>query len=240
MYLSEAEGLLLEGNDIHDNVLEQENGNGNGVYLANGGTDNVVVRGNRFVNNAGNGIHFNGDASVGGDGIQTGHLFEGNLIAGNGVNGFNMDGVQSSVFVNNVFANNGRNGVRGYSIDAAEGPKADVFINDTFYGNADTGLKMTEDGGGHILFNDLFIANTEAGVDIAETTPMTSNDLETASDAGVFVDAANGDFRLAQGAAAVDAGIATFSGQAAPTVDFNGFARSGAPDQGAFELGSTP
>lgn len=238
MYLSQAEGLLLEGNYIHDNLLEQENGNGNGVYLANAGTDNVVVRANAFVGNAGNGIHFNGDASIGGDGVQTGHLFEGNLIASNGVNGFNMDGVQSSTFVNNVFAKNGRHGVRGFAIDAAAGPKDDVFVNDTFYGNVGSGVKMSEDGGGHVLFNDLFVDNAEGGFAIDETTPQVSNNLETGSPAGLFVDAPGGNYRLAPGADAIDAGIASFSGHAAPTTDYAGFARSGNPDQGAYESGS--
>src|SRR5690349_18017735 len=164
MYLSECEGLLLENNDVHDNVLEAENGNGNGIYLANAGTKNVTVRDNRLTGNAGNGIHFNGDASVGGDGIQSGHLFERNLVADNGANGFNMDGIQDSTFINNVFANNGHHGVRGFDIDAAEGPKSNIFINNTFVGNNGAGVKMSEDGGGHVLFNNLFVMNVEGGI----------------------------------------------------------------------------
>ena len=235
MYLSEVEGLLLEGNDIHDNVLEAENGNGNGVYLANAGTDNVTVRGNRFVGNAGSGIHFNGDASVGGDGIQTGHLFEGNVVAGNGVNGFNMDGVQDAVFVNNVFADNGRHGVRGFDIDAAEGPRNNVFFNNTFAGNAGAGVKMSEDAGGHVLWNDLFAANVEGGFVIDETTPMTSANLDVASLDGLFVDGAAGDFHLAPQSPAIDAGIASFAGYSAPQDDLSGAPRDATPDLGAFE-----
>ncbi len=241
MYLSQTEGLLLEDNFIHHNVLEQQNGNGNGVYLANAGTDNVVVRHNRFIANAGSGIHFNGDASVtGADGLQKGHLFDRNLVADNGGNGFNMDGIQDCVFVNNVFANNGHHGVRGFDIDAAAGPKNNVFINNTFVGNIGAGVKMSEDQGGHVLFNNLTVNNIEGGIAIGETTPAVSNNVDSSTVPGVFLDASAADFRLPSGSPAVNAGVAVFAGSSAPAIDFNGFARTVPPDCGAFELGSAP
>lgn len=233
-YCSQCEGLVLEGNYIHDNVREAEGGNGMGVYLSNAGTDNVVARWNRFEDNAGPGIHLNGDSSIGGDGLQTGHLFVGNTFIGNGQNGLNMDGVQSATFINNVIADNARHGIRGFQIDGSAGPASFVVINNTFLANGDTPLKFTADDGGHVLFNNLLIANASNDFDIAETTPALSNNLREASASGVLVDAAR-DYRLATGSVAIDAGLMSFSGQSAPADDFAGTTRDAIPDVGAFE-----
>ncbi|PJF32995.1 MAG: hypothetical protein CUN57_03295, partial [Phototrophicales bacterium] len=112
----------FENNYVHDNLRSKNGDVGVGVYFANAGTDNLIIRNNRIENNAGHGIHFNGDSSVGGDGIQSGHLIERNIISNNGENGMNMDGVQSFTLVDTLIANNGRHGVRGFQIDASEGP----------------------------------------------------------------------------------------------------------------------
>jgi hypothetical protein len=234
-YCSECAGLLLEDCYIHDNVREAEGGNGMGVYLSNAATDDVVVRNNRFEDNAGPGIHMNGDSSIGGDGVQTGDLFEGNTFIGNGQNGLNMDGVQDVTFVNNVFAENARHAIRGFRIDAAAGPSGYVVINNTFALNADTPVKFSDDGGGHVLFNNLLVANSGNDFDIAESTPMLSANLREASASGVLMNAAMRDFRLADGSVAINAGVVSFAGHDAPGVDIAGVARDATPDVGAFE-----
>jgi len=234
-YCSECAGLRLEGNFIHDNVRETEGGNGMGVYLSNAATDNVVVRNNRFEDNAGPGIHMNGDSSIGGDGVQTGDLFEGNTFIGNGQNGLNMDGVQDVVFINNVFADNARHAIRGFQIDAAAGPSGYTIINNTFALNADTPVKFTADGGGHVLFNNLLVANSGNDFDIAESTPMLSANLMESSASGVLMNAATRNYRLAAGSSAINAGVASFGGYDAPSVDFAGAPRDATPDVGAFE-----
>ncbi len=239
LYFSQTAGLQLLDNWIHDNVQPTSGGEGHGVYLSNAATDDVVVRGNVFEDNDGPGIHMNGDASVGGDGIQTGHRFEANIVVGNGMNGFNMDGVRDAFFVNNVFADNGRHGMRGYRIDAAAGPAGFVLINNTFVGNDASAAKLSEDDGGHVLFNNLVVANTENGFDIAESTPMAAANLVLDGTAGVFVDAAVRDYRLAMGSPAIDQGVPSFAGHEAPPIDANEFPRVPAPpDAGAYELGS--
>lgn len=234
-YCSECAGLVLEGNYIHHNVREAEGGNGMGVYLSNAATDDVVVRFNRFEDNAGPGIHMNGDASIGGDGVQTGDLFEGNTFIGNGQNGLNMDGVQDVTFVNNVFADNARHAIRGFRIDAAEGPAGFTIVNNTFALNADTPVKFSDDGGGHVVFNNLLVANSGNDFEIAESTPMVRANLREASAGGVLRDAAARDYRLADGSAAIDAGVGSFAGHDAPADDFAGATRDATPDIGAYE-----
>jgi len=234
-YCSECAGLLLEDNYIHDNVREAEGGNGMGVYLSNAATDDVVVRFNRFEDNAGPGIHMNGDSSIGGDGVQTGDVFEGNTFIGNGQNGLNMDGVQDVTFINNVFAENARHAIRGFQIDAAAGPSGYVVINNSFVLNADTPVKFSDDGGGHVLFNNLLVANSGNDFDIAESTPMLSANVMESSASGVLMNAATRDYRLAAGSSAIDTGVARFAGHDAPTADFAGTARDAMPDVGAYE-----
>ncbi|MBL4688933.1 MAG: right-handed parallel beta-helix repeat-containing protein, partial [Nannocystaceae bacterium] len=238
LYASQTEGLRLENNHIHDNVRETQDGNGQAIYLSNAGTDNVIVRNNRILDNQGPGIHMNGDSSIGGDGLQSGHLFEGNLIIGNGQNGFNMDGVQDCVIVNNVFAANERHAIRGFRIDAEQGPGGMVIVNNTFVQNGDTATRFTDDVGGNILFNNLVVDNGDNIFDIEESTPLLAGNVFLASTAGAFEDAAGRDFRITEGSGAVDVGVAELGGETAPEDDLNGFTRTDAPDVGAFELGS--
>ncbi len=73
-----------------------------GIYLTNAGSDDTVLRGNECFDNFLNGIHFNGDARFGGDGVHTGLLIEANRLHDNGQNGLDMDGVRESTLRNNV------------------------------------------------------------------------------------------------------------------------------------------
>ena len=66
-----------------------------GIYVSNS-ADRPVIRGNHSWGNRANGIHMNGDASQGGDGMISGALVERNVIYDNGAgggSGINCDGV---------------------------------------------------------------------------------------------------------------------------------------------------
>src|SRR3989304_3196929 len=65
-YLSEVSQSLIENNTISGSGANGQE-RGHGIYLANAGSDNTTLRGNRIsgmqaADSAG--IHFNGDASV--------------------------------------------------------------------------------------------------------------------------------------------------------------------------------
>ena len=74
--------------------------------------DNPIIRGNIHDNHA-CGLHMNGDASMGGDGVISNALVENNVIYNNGVgggSGINCDGVTDSIIRNNLLYNNHANG----------------------------------------------------------------------------------------------------------------------------------
>ncbi len=111
-----------------------------GIYVSNSG-DRPVIRGNELWGNYQNGIHMNGDATVGGDGIISGAVIEGNVIYDNGRGGgagINADGVQNSRFVNNLLYNNHASGIALYRIDGGGGSSGNTIINNTIF-NADDG-----------------------------------------------------------------------------------------------------
>lgn len=262
-YLSEFAHGLVEGNVITDSGRSGA-ARGHGLYLANAGSDGTVIRGNRIIGSAppeSNGIHFNGDLSVGGDGVISELLVEGNVIAGHAQNGFNLDGVQRAVFRNNVVTGNARNGLRAYRIDAAEGPQGLTLVNNTFADNAGWAVKLTEDGGGHVVFNNIMLgfsgslclANGSFSSDsnllgtvlsldgddstLALTDWRAQSGQDGASTQGspAFVGAA--DFHLTSASAARNAGRASLGSTVSPDVDADGRARpqGAAVDLGAFE-----
>lgn len=100
-----------------------------GIYFSNSG-DRPVAMFNRIHANAANGIHLNGDASEGGDGIISGATLSNNRIWANGRlggGGIDMDGVQGSVISRNVIWQAHGAGITAYRTDAAAGPKDDTI-----------------------------------------------------------------------------------------------------------------
>jgi PKD repeat protein len=81
------------------------------------------------------GIHMNGDASMGGDGVISQAVVERNVIYENGAvrggSGINGDGVSDSVIRNNLLYNNHASGLSLYAIDAAEGSSRNLIYNNT-------------------------------------------------------------------------------------------------------------
>lgn len=261
VYLSEAAGALVEGNTI-------SGARESGIYLANAGSDGAILRGNHIFGNGIAGIHHNGDASVGGDGIISALVIEGNVIHENRQNGLNMDGVQASLVQNNLIYGNGQNGIRAYAIDAAQGPAKMRFVNNTIVAGASGGwaLRITEDEGGNVAFNNVLLAANPSNGSIAldgtkgfaSAANVVGNRFTTDRDATIlslsewqalgydagskiaaladlFIDPAAADFRLPAASPAVDAGLASFAGQPAPSRDIAGVPR---PAGTAWDIGA--
>jgi len=256
IYMSHVADSLIEGNT--SSGAQEEHG----IYLANAGSDNTVLRGNTCYDNAINGIHFNGDARYGGDGVHTGLVVDGNVLFDNEANGFDVDGVRSSSFVNNVVYDNGRHALRVFAIDAAAGPADLVIVNNTFVDNRGWAIKLTQDDGGHTIFNNIMLSRagslavesdlvadynvgTMYSLDGGDTVMGLAGWQASGNGANSFAASRNklftkpnrGDFTLKAGSPAIDAGVANLAGQGAPRRDINGERRpqGDAVDLGAYE-----
>lgn len=261
IYVSEVSDSLVEGNST--------SGSGeHGIYLANGGSDNTILRGNHSFNNAVNGIHLNGDASIGpgGDGLHKGITIENNIIHGNSANGLDLDGIQDSLIQNNLIYGNGNHPARAFRIDASAGPRNLVFINNTFVqGGGNAVIKLTQDLGGHTIFNNILISDGGGASIVVANAGFQSNnnivrggfslDGETsvinlaqwqaaghdanslASTSAALFNSPGSDFTLKSGAPAANAGVASFNSVSAPSKDLLGIARpqGSAYDSGAYE-----
>lgn len=260
IYLSEVADSLIEGNSASGSVASH------GIYLANGGSDNTILRANRCFNNAKNGIHFNGDLSVGGDGLHSGLTIEKNVLYSNTDNGLDMDGVQDSLIQNNLIYKNGRNALRAFQIDAAAGPKNLKIVNNTLLAPSNGGwaLKLSEDLGGHTIFNNILLSDSSSGsISVANTNFVSNNnalvgrlsfngettviDLAawiaagydatsfTTTSANLFVNASSDNYQLKSGAPAINSGRAALNSVSAPATDILDATR---PQGGAYDLGA--
>lgn len=122
-----SDDLLIVGNTT------SRSGTEHGIYVSNSG-DRPVIRQNTIFGNRGSGIHMNGDASAGGDGIITGALVEDNTIYDNGRGGgssINADGVQGSRFQNNLIYNAHATGIALFRGDGGGGSSNNVVVNNT-------------------------------------------------------------------------------------------------------------
>ncbi|NKB87479.1 MAG: hypothetical protein GKS06_04610 [Acidobacteria bacterium] len=259
IYLSQVADSLIEGN------VAAGSRTSHGIYLANAGSDDTVLRGNNSYDNAKNGIHFNGDLASTGDGLQTGLVIEANVVHGNAANGLNLDGVQASRIHNNLVFGNRRHALRAYAIDGAAGPHRVVVVNNTFVDNGSWAIKFTDDDGDHVFFNNILISGAgsiavgnvslHSDYNLAPGPFSFDGEASTTSLAGwrsaglgvhgthqeasdVFVDRALGDFRLAPDAGRSLRGVATLSGEVPPAKDLLGRDRVMDPVLGAFSVPS--
>jgi len=103
-----------------------------GIYVSNS-SDNAIIRNNISHHNRAAGLHFNGDVSQGGDGINHSPRVYNNIIYNNGLGGgsaINMDGNQDALIYNNLIYENNATGIALYQIDGG-GPStgAKIFHN---------------------------------------------------------------------------------------------------------------
>jgi parallel beta-helix repeat protein len=152
-----VDDLLIENNKTSGSSIEH------GIYVSNSG-DRPVIRNNESFNNFGNGIHMNGDASLGGDGMISDALVSGNKIYNNGLgggSGINMDGVTNSRIENNLLYDNHSSGISLYKIDGAEGSSGNVVINNTVHqaSNGRWALNIQHDSSDNTVLNNILITD---------------------------------------------------------------------------------
>lgn len=125
--------LLIQGNETAGSIDEH------GIYVSNSG-DRPVIRGNLIYDNHANGIHMNGDASQGGDGIISDALVEQNVILDNGRgggSGINCDGVQGSIIRNNLILAGHATGIALYRIDGGGPSSSNLVAHNTVVNDED-------------------------------------------------------------------------------------------------------
>lgn len=134
-------GILTGFSDdilIENNVTSRSQDE-HGIYFSNS-ADRPIIRNNISWGNRANGIHMNGDVSLGGDGVISNALVEGNVIYGNGVgggSGINCDGVQNSTIRNNLIYDTHASGISLYRIDGGGGSSGNLVVNNTVLVAAD-------------------------------------------------------------------------------------------------------
>ncbi|MFZ0545337.1 MAG: right-handed parallel beta-helix repeat-containing protein [Candidatus Promineifilaceae bacterium] len=127
-----VDDIVVEGNESYANGEH-------GIYLSNSG-DRFTVRGNRLHNNMNCGLHMNGDASQGGDGIISDGIVEANTIYNNGLGGcagINMDGVTDTIVRNNLLYDNHASGIAIFQQDGAVCSHDNRVLNNTILNESD-------------------------------------------------------------------------------------------------------
>ncbi len=111
-----------------------------GIYISNS-SDYPTIRHNILHDNAGCGLHMNGDISQQpGDGIISHGLVEDNIIYNNGISGgsgINLDGVTDTIVRNNLLYDNHASGISVFQIDGGSGSKRNKIYNNTILMPAD-------------------------------------------------------------------------------------------------------
>jgi parallel beta-helix repeat protein len=168
--------LLIENNETSHSAIEH------GIYVSNSG-DRPTIRNNHSWANDRNGIHLNGDADVGGDGIISNALISGNVIHGNGIDGgsgINMDGVQNSRIENNLIYDNHASGISLYRINGGGPSSGNIVVNNTVV-QADDGrwaLNIQNASTGNTVLNNILLhPGTRGAIDISSNslTNLTSD-----------------------------------------------------------------
>jgi hypothetical protein len=179
-----VEDMLIEGNFTSGSIEEH------GIYVSNSG-DRPIIRNNVSWNNNANGIHMNGDAEQGGDGIISNALVERNLIYGNGVaggSGINCDGVQNSLIVNNLIYDSHASGISLYRIDGGGPSTNNLVINNTVViaNDGRWALNIMDDSSGTTVYNNVFLSLHPSRGAISLCGP--GCELDLVSDHNVVID----------------------------------------------------
>jgi len=132
-----------------------------GIYFSNS-ADHPIIRYNTCHHNNANGIHMNGDESMGGDGLITDATVEANIIYENGLaggSGINCDGVADSRIFNNLIYMNHASGISLYRIDASAGSYNTKVYNNTIVNASDGRWCLNINNGSYAdtIYNNILI-----------------------------------------------------------------------------------
>ncbi|HEX5242894.1 MAG TPA: right-handed parallel beta-helix repeat-containing protein, partial [Tepidisphaeraceae bacterium] len=158
IFSSFSTNLLVQGNTCSDSHSQH------GIYISNSDVG-ATVQGNTVFGNALQGIEFNGDASQGGVGVDSGELVQDNVIYDNGGNGINCDGLVSSRIQNNVIYGNGNNGISLYQIDAATGSTNNIIVNNTILDPSEWAIKLQDASTGNTIYNNILEGAANGSID---------------------------------------------------------------------------
>jgi MYXO-CTERM domain-containing protein len=174
--------LLIEGNECSGSIDEH------GIYVSNS-ADRPIVRRNVSHDNNANGLHMNGDVSLGGDGLIEDAVVEGNVFYGNGAAGgsaINCDGCQRALIQNNLAYDNHASGISLYAIDAAMGAQDNIVVNNTIVVAADGrwALNIQDGSTGNTAYNNVLLNLGDGGsIDISmDSLPGFVSDFNVTAD----------------------------------------------------------
>ena len=236
---------------ILDNTSSGARGE-HGIYTANSSetNDNIVISGNTVSGNQKNGIQVNGDCVAGGDGVISGAIIEDNVVFDNNWKGMSLISMQNSIVANNVLFNNGVSaGAAGIHLADEPGcglpSNNNIVVNNTVVEPRIACFRMTNSSTNNVIFNNIAINPNSSRLiedDAGGNIIHGSSNIQQSSSGNLFVNASARDYRLANGSPAIDAGIMTYEGRVAPTVDHEGNSRpsGSAVDIGAYDSGGTP
>lgn len=154
-----------------------------GIYVSNS-SDNAIIRNNISHHNRAAGLHFNGDISQGGDGINHSPQVYNNIIYNNGLGGgsaINMDGNQDALIYNNLIYENNATGIALYQIDGG-GPStgAKIFHNTIVQATNSRWAILLVDGAANATIKNNIVINQHSfrgsiNIDAASLIGLTSD-----------------------------------------------------------------
>lgn len=249
IYCSGSRNCTIRGNTcfgnnydgIHVNVLTGQLGDG-----GSGGVTNHLVEGNTCHDNTLAGMDIEG---------VSGCMFRNNRIWGNGKHGFtihsqdqaNTPRTANCTFVNNTVLNTNTNITACIQFQSVDTAGMVVFDNSLInMGNGGTMWTFAAPMAGFVCdYNAVSDVYSQNGgttkITLAQWRTATGQDAHSfvATAAALFVNPATNDYRLKAGSPALNAGVASLAGKAAPPTDFAGVARpvGAAWDLGCYESG---
>lgn len=209
--IDDAATLLLEDNRFIGNTVSGTSGGGTGVGLGLSGDATKTARRNRIENNT---------ADLPNPGVVPQlSLFQG--------------GDSASTLSDTVVVNSNTKGIVANTF--GDGSATLHLTNLTVAGHAHTGIQSARNAAGGALNVSNSIA-VDNGTDVSFTGGVTTTANLVGGSAG-FVDAPGGDYSLAEGSDAIDAGTNAPPGGLGPTdIDGNARISGGIVDQGAYEI----